>query len=233
MQPSPGQEHETNFAPVISQHQLAAMESLGVAAPGNAFHSPQAHESKKCFLLEPTLCVLRLESIHDVTDLLLVNFLLERHEEVRLSQVSVVFRNLVFHDEVIAKRVPGQLANDPMILMQIVTVMCQDQVRNKFFLQFLKLRLNSRMKRREKAITVISDRDLLGFGCSEKQARTFYCFPFSCWIGAEDLPIDLTFRILPQQPQDRPATSDFDIVAMGAQAENAARGPAELTESKS
>src|SRR5437879_12095294 len=116
----------------------------------------------------------------------------------------------------IAKCVPCQFADDPMILMQIVTVMCQDQVRNKFFLQFLKLHLNSRMKHREKAITVISDRDLLGFGCSEKQARTFYCFPFSSCIGARDLPIDLTFRTLPQQPQDRLASFDLHMLSMRA-----------------
>src|SRR6266702_7257421 len=120
-----------------------------------------------------------------------------------------------------------------MILVQIVPVVCQDQVRNKFFLQFLKLHLNLWLKRREKAVAVVSDRDLLGLGAFKEQARPFYRFPFSYGIRAEHLPRNLPFRVLLQQPQDRPATSDFDVFSMRSQAQKAARGLAELTERKS
>src|SRR6266481_2981599 len=73
--------------------------------------------------------------------------------------------------------------------------MCQDQVRNKFFFQFLKLHLNPRMKRREKAIAVVSDRYLLGLGSFEEQTRPFYRFPLPYWIRAEHLPADLPFGV--------------------------------------
>src|SRR5260370_25927525 len=99
-----------------------------------------------------------------------------------------------------------------------MSVMCQDQVRNKFFFQFLKLHLNPRMKRREKAIAVVSDRYLLGLGSFEEQTRSFYRFPLPYWIRAEHLPADLAFRVLLQQPQDRPATSHFNAVPVCAQA---------------
>src|SRR5882762_3027325 len=120
-----------------------------------------------------------------------------------------------------------------MILVQIVTVVCQDHVRNKFFLQFFKLHLYSRMKRWEEAVAITSDCDLLGLGSFQEQARTFHRLPFPYRIRAEHVPIDFAFRILPQQLQDRSAASNLVCRLLLEKKKKPARGLTELTESKS
>ena len=64
--------------------------------------------------------------------------LLEWHKHVGNTQIPVVLRNLILKDEVVSKGIPGQFAEEPMILVSIVASMGEDQIgRNRRF-QFLK-----------------------------------------------------------------------------------------------
>jgi len=52
----------------------------------------------------------------------------KRNIAIRCAKVSIVFRDLVFQDEMVAERVPGKLTNESMVLMKVPTVVGQDEV---------------------------------------------------------------------------------------------------------
>ena len=52
----------------------------------------------------------------------------EWHERVRGAHVPVVLRHLVLEDQVVAEGVPGQLAADPVILVQVPALVSEDHV---------------------------------------------------------------------------------------------------------
>ncbi len=52
----------------------------------------------------------------------------EGDENRRNTEVAVVLRDLVLEHEVVPERVPRQLAQEPMILVQILPVMREDQM---------------------------------------------------------------------------------------------------------
>jgi hypothetical protein len=127
-----GQRHLTvTIVSCNSQHQLATVECLSVTARSVTFHPAQPHEGEEGLLLEPALAVLGLEGIHDVANLCLVHFWRKRHEQAWLSQVTVIFRDLVLQDQVISKCIPGQFADQTMVLMRIFSAMSEDHVRRE------------------------------------------------------------------------------------------------------
>ena len=56
-----------------------------------------------------------------------------RHEEIRRTVVTIVFRNLVFEHDMIAKGVPRQIGKDTMVLMPVLAVVREHNVRMKRF----------------------------------------------------------------------------------------------------
>src|SRR4029077_3677234 len=105
-----------------------------------------------CLLLEPALCVLGLKGIHEVTHLLLVHLWRERHEHAWLSQVAVVFRDLVLQNQVIPKRIPGQFRDQAVVLMRISAVMSEDHVRGDRLLQLFENRFDLSTYKRHEAV---------------------------------------------------------------------------------
>ena len=59
------------------------------------------------------------------------------------AEVAVVLGNLVFQDQVVAKSIPREVRQDPVILMAIVAVVGEDEVRREGF-QRLERRLDAR-----------------------------------------------------------------------------------------
>lgn len=110
------------------QHQLSAVEGFCIAARSIALHPPKPHQGTECLVLEPPLAPLRLERLHDVTDLPLANLLRQRNEDAWSSQIAVIFRNLVFQNQMIPKGIPGQFRDEPVILMGVVAVMSKNHV---------------------------------------------------------------------------------------------------------
>ena len=61
--------------------------------------------------------------------------LVERHEGVRRAHVAVVLRDLVLEDQVVAEGVPGELAAEPVVLVQVGALVGEDQVGREVGLQ--------------------------------------------------------------------------------------------------
>ena len=61
--------------------------------------------------------------------------LVSRHICGGSGQPALIFWNLVFQYQVIAECIPGQLGDQPVILMQVGAVMAEDQVRIRLILQ--------------------------------------------------------------------------------------------------
>ena len=64
--------------------------------------------------------------------------LVQRHEAVRRAEIAIVLGNLVLQDQVVAERIPGQIGDQPMVLMPIVAIVREDQVRDAPPLQALR-----------------------------------------------------------------------------------------------
>ena len=54
--------------------------------------------------------------------------LLQSHVGVRAPEVAVPLRDLVLEDEVVTEGVPGQVAHEAVVLVEIVARMCQDKI---------------------------------------------------------------------------------------------------------
>src|SRR5438309_258165 len=88
-----------------------------------------AAESQKCLRLKPALGALGLECVCEVTNFLLTHFVPDWHEQVRLSQVTIILRNFILQNEMVSKCVPGQFRNQAMVLVGIVAVVSKNQIR--------------------------------------------------------------------------------------------------------
>ena len=51
------------------------------------------------------------------------------NEEIGRAQIPVVFRYLILQNQMIAKGIPGQLIDEPVILMQVIPLMCEHKIR--------------------------------------------------------------------------------------------------------
>src|SRR5215467_9006555 len=66
----------------------------------------------------------------------------DRYIEVRLTDVSIPLRNLVFKNAMISERVPCQTADVTVILVRIISAMREDDIRIRSRLQHLEPRLD-------------------------------------------------------------------------------------------
>src|SRR5215510_12805025 len=105
-----------------SEGEFAAIERFGVAAVSIAFHAPQSHESEKRRLVEPSPGMLRRKRLHDATHFLRARLGVEWHEHRWLTHITVVLGNLVFEDQMVPERVPGQFGDQPMVLVSVPSV---------------------------------------------------------------------------------------------------------------
>src|SRR6516162_8653365 len=144
------------------------MERLSVTARSIAFHAPQSHERKKCILPKPALVLLGLKSFQDVTNLFLAQLGFERHKQIRLAEVAVVFRNFVLKYQMIPKRVPGQFRHQAMVLMRVVAVVSQNEVRRRG-LQFLKSCLHVPADKRHEGVLKLLQQKALERGTFYKK----------------------------------------------------------------
>src|SRR5215831_4310316 len=83
----------------------------------------------------------------------------ERHEDVRTPKIAVDLRDLVFQDQVIAERVPGQLAGKAVILMEVVAGVSEDDLRVDAPLEPLEDLLDLPADIRQKAVPELMDLD--------------------------------------------------------------------------
>lgn len=104
------------------------MEALGKPCRRRAFDSANAMHRDKGIAGKPMLRLLRFEMLHKQGNLLSAYFLGKRDEHVRAAKIPIIFQDLIFKNEVIPKRIPGEIGKHSVILVAIVPVMGEDEV---------------------------------------------------------------------------------------------------------
>lgn len=110
------------IAPLL-ERQFTAIESFGILFRNVRFDSAQAQQRAEGLFLKPVLAFLRLEAAQDEVNLLTAERFREANKEIGRTQVAIVFRNLVFQNQMVPETVPGQLADQAMILVQVAATM--------------------------------------------------------------------------------------------------------------
>src|SRR5438093_1922182 len=109
------------------QDDLSAVERLGVAPL--RLDPAQPQERRERVRGEPVVVLLRLETVHEDPDLLLAGRLVELNEEIGVADVAVVLHDFVLEDQVIPVRIPRQLGHQAMVLVELVAIRREDDVR--------------------------------------------------------------------------------------------------------
>jgi hypothetical protein len=133
-----------------------------------------------------------------------------------VSQISFVFGDFIFQDQVVAESIPGQIANKSMILVSILKMMGKDQIRHKHPLNLLEVLLDFASDVREEPVPEILRYDSLALASLKKPCGAPPSFFCASRVGAENYPKKVHFGIFLQHSQDGATTTDFDIVTMGA-----------------
>ena len=107
---------------------------------------------QKQVLREPAPVELRREVREDQPDLPCCDLLRQVDERIGRADVPVVLRDLVLEDQVVAERVPRQLGDEAMVLVQIGALVREDQVGRHVSLQLLEVLLHGDAGVREEAV---------------------------------------------------------------------------------
>ena len=111
-----------------SDGELAPVEALGQAARRSRLHPAQPQQREEEVFREPLLRPLRAEALEQCLDLAPRDRLLEVDEDVGRAEVAVVLGDLVLEDQVVAEGVPGQLGDEPVVLVAVVVGVREDEV---------------------------------------------------------------------------------------------------------
>lgn len=77
---------------------------------------------------EPMLGGLSLEVFHEQLDLAATKLLGEWGKEIWTTQIAIVFEDLVLKNQMISEGVPGQVRQNAVVLMPIITVVGEDHI---------------------------------------------------------------------------------------------------------
>src|SRR5712691_2848535 len=137
------------------------MKALGESAWSMGLDATKPLQGQKGLRGKPMLFPLRRKRATNIAGFALTGIAIQPYEKVRRSQIAIVLWNFVFQDEMVAKRIPRQFADDPVILVEVVTVMSKNQIGSELVFQFLEINFDTCIKRREIAIIETSDHQLL------------------------------------------------------------------------
>src|SRR5450432_3466497 len=202
----------------FSHDHLADMKRLGLALGRVAFHAPDAHQSVERVGSKPRATRLRRKVPQQKLHLLLRRGSRKWNKEVGLAQIAFVLGDLVLGDEMIAKGVPGELGDHPMVLVQIVAVVAQNEIGILGFLELLEKILDVGAHVRKKTLAKTLHGDPGFTGCGEKIASAGPGFDLALGGGRENDPVNARSRVLGEHAEHGAATTDLDVVAVSAQA---------------
>ena len=131
-------------------------------------------------------------------------------------RLAIELRDLVLEDEVVPERLPGQLAQESMVLVQIIARVGQDEVRMDAVLERLHAVLDGRALEREVAVAKRVDRDCWRLDPLQEPGGRPARLVGSDGITAHDHPRDPRDPALGDPVQDRPAAADLQVVRVGA-----------------
>ena len=170
---------------------LSAVKRLGVPTRRAALHPAKPHQAHEGLGRKPVLVALGAESRLEISRLTCAERFRQRHEAIRLAEVAVELGNLVLQNEVVAKRVPGEIREHPVILMTVVPVVREDEIRIGFLLQLLEDRLDVSAFVRKESISKLLGNDSRSTGAFEKQPGASSRFQLARAGGRKDDPIDV------------------------------------------
>src|SRR5262245_25435786 len=212
------------------EHELAGVEGLRVTLRRVALDSAQPQQGTERVLAEPPPPSLRDECTEQVRDLALHVSRREWHEHVRHTEVPVVLRDLELEDHLVAKRVPGELGDEAVVLVQVAPEVREDQPRPHGLFERLEALLGRRALMRQEAVAMGEDPHALLARPPEEAARRIEPLAPPPLVGAEHEPVHLERRVQLEEAQERPAAADLDVVAMRPDAEHAPRRVREALE---
>jgi len=206
--------------PALQQHHLPAVVSLGVLRGRRAFHAADARGRKEQVVREPVLGGLRLEMRRQQPAFPLKLRLRHRHEEVRRAVIAVVFRDLVLEHDVIAKGVPREIGEHAMVLMPVLTVVREHDVRLERFQRLEKALDRLALKRKEAAAKILHHNAALA-RLPQERLRARQSLGVAHAFRAEHHPHNLQAGLLLRQLQQRGAAADLDVIRVRTEAEDA------------
>jgi len=102
---------------------------------------------------KPMLARLGLEVLQEQVDLSSAEICGERHEDIGTAQVTVVFQDFILKNQVVPECIPGQIRQDPVILVSVIAEMREDDFRFEAGLNLLEPLLNRWPFARKVALT--------------------------------------------------------------------------------
>jgi hypothetical protein len=206
------------------QTQLGAMEGFGEAAWGSAFDAAKAGQSVKSVGSKPAALTLRRETSHQDFRFALDISRLQWHENIGMSKIALVLGDLVFQYRVITPRIPGQLGQQCMVLVPIGAMVRENKVRLNRLLQSFKCVLYGFELRRE--ITGAKIEQFQSWRCPTgvQLSGSSTGFRAAQLVRREDRPHKLCLWPLASPTQQGATAADFNIVAVGAYAQQRSDG---------
>lgn len=199
------------------------METLRKPGGAPALDTAQTHQASKQIFAEPVQRALTGEVPDQVIALLRYISFAEGHEEIGMAEIAVVLGDLIFENEMIAEGVPGQLGQHPMVLVAVMAMVGENDIRGNLQLQRFEPVLDFTHGLREVTIPEIENGYFRRPEGPEQLHRAVARFLFTLIASAEYHPVDVCSRRCFSQTHERSATANFNIVAMGADEQNAGR----------
>src|SRR2546428_10915395 len=122
-----------------SEARFPAVEALCESYGSRALHTSNPGHRPEQVGREPWLGRLRREVFHEQSDLAIESGGGKRGEEIGRSEVAVIFRDLVLEDQLVTPGVPGELRYEAVVLVPIVAIVSEDEVRGELLFQRLEL----------------------------------------------------------------------------------------------
>src|SRR5579871_493043 len=135
------------------------MEALGPPRLPAGLDTPQTHQTAEGIGGEPALAALGAIAIEQYPDLALDERRTEPDVRRRRREIALIFGHLVLEDQVTAEGVPGELGDQPVILVPVVAAVREDYIRHRQGLERLEVLLDGREVRRHEAVTVAARED--------------------------------------------------------------------------
>ena len=134
---------------------------------------------------------LGLEVLQNSLDFLLAGRLIQMYEEIGGAQIAVILWNFILQDQVISKRIPGQLAHKAMILVQVVAAVGEDDVWGYILLKFFKIFFDLHADERKETISKTFHNYTLVADLAEKRLGALLRFDDSLFlVGTQHHPVN-------------------------------------------
>lgn len=136
----------------LPKNNLPAIKRFGIFVRRVGFDSPKPKERIEGIFRKPLFASLCRKPFHEALHFLFTLGLRQWHKDVGLAKITVILRYFVLEYLVTAEGVPRQLADHTMVLVQVMSIVGEDQIGLELELQLFKTRLDRFSTIREKAL---------------------------------------------------------------------------------